>query len=116
MSTWETHSCGCAHTPSPEGIPLIDLARAIIAGSGVARGQTGYDTVRRPEGADDGPLSVGSPPSIGDEEAWAIEIEQTRATVFVEVADTLVADFDLIEFLHSVATHATDITGAVLPG
>ena len=31
-----------------------------------------------------------------------IEIERL-ADVFVEVADTLVADFDLIEFLHSVA-------------
>ncbi len=39
-----------------------------------------------------------------------IEIERL-ADVFVEVADTLVADFDLIEFLHSVAGHATDITG-----
>ena len=34
-----------------------------------------------------------------------IEIERL-ADVFVEVADTLVADFDLIEFLHSVAGHA----------
>ncbi len=44
-----------------------------------------------------------------------IEIERL-ATVFVEVADTLVADFDLIEFLHSVATHATDITGGGAAG
>ena len=34
-----------------------------------------------------------------------MEIEQL-ADVFVEVADTLVADFDLIEFLHTVARHA----------
>jgi len=38
------------------------------------------------------------------------------ATVFVEVADTLVADFDLIEFLHSVAGHAADITGGGAAG
>lgn len=32
--------------------------------------------------------------------------------VFVEVADTLVADFDLIGFLHTLTTHAADISGA----
>lgn len=37
-----------------------------------------------------------------------IGIEQL-ADVFVDVADTLVADFDLIEFLNLVAVHATDI-------
>jgi hypothetical protein len=40
-----------------------------------------------------------------------MEIEQL-ADVFVEVADTLVADFDLIEFLHSVARHAAEIGGS----
>ncbi len=44
-------------------------------------------------------------------------IETERLTdVFIEVADTLVADFDLIEFLHSVARHAADITGAAAAG
>jgi len=32
------------------------------------------------------------------------------ADVFVEVADTLVADFDLIEFLQSVANHAAEVS------
>ncbi len=32
--------------------------------------------------------------------------------LFVEVADTLVADFDLVEFLHNLADHAADISGA----
>jgi GAF domain-containing protein len=32
--------------------------------------------------------------------------------VFVEVADTLVADFDLVDFLHSVTRHAAEITGS----
>jgi GAF domain-containing protein len=34
------------------------------------------------------------------------------AGVFVEVADTLVADFDLIDFLHNLADHAADLSGA----
>jgi GAF domain-containing protein len=44
-----------------------------------------------------------------------LEIEHL-ADVFVEVADTLVADFDLIEFLHTVARHAADIGGAAAAG
>lgn len=32
--------------------------------------------------------------------------------VFVEVADTLVADFDLVEFLHNLADKAAAVTGA----
>ena len=38
------------------------------------------------------------------------------ADVFVDVADTLVADFDVIEFLHTVAGHATEMTGAAATG
>jgi GAF domain-containing protein len=38
------------------------------------------------------------------------------ADVFVGVADTLVADFDVIEFLHGVADHATEMTGAAAAG
>jgi GAF domain-containing protein len=34
------------------------------------------------------------------------------AGVLVEVADTLVADFDLIDFLHNLADHAADLSGA----
>jgi len=34
------------------------------------------------------------------------------AHAFVEVADTLVDEFDLIDFLHSLADHAADISGA----
>ena len=33
------------------------------------------------------------------------------ADVFVDVADTLVADFDLIDFMHTLAGHAAEITG-----
>jgi GAF domain-containing protein len=40
-------------------------------------------------------------------------ISTARLTeVFVEVADTLVADFDLIEFLHDLTDHAADVSGA----
>jgi GAF domain-containing protein len=40
-------------------------------------------------------------------------ISTARLTeVFVEVADTLVADFDLIEFLHNLTDHAADVSGA----
>ncbi len=41
---------------------------------------------------------------------------QRLADVFVDVADTLVAEFDVIEFLHSVAGHATEMTGATAAG
>ncbi|WP_090968119.1 GAF and ANTAR domain-containing protein [Nocardioides exalbidus] len=42
-----------------------------------------------------------------------IEIDKL-ADVFVEVADTLVAGFDLIEFLHTVAQHAADVSGGAV--
>jgi GAF domain-containing protein len=45
----------------------------------------------------------------------AIGVEEL-ADVFVEVADTLVADFDLIEFLHAVAHHATRVSRAAAAG
>ena len=32
--------------------------------------------------------------------------------LFVELADTLVADFDLVDFLHNLADHAADVSGA----
>jgi GAF domain-containing protein len=38
------------------------------------------------------------------------------ADVFVDVADTLVTDFDLIDFLHTVARHAAEITGTAAVG
>jgi len=36
--------------------------------------------------------------------------------LFVEVADTLVADFDIIEFLHSLTMHAAAVSGAEAVG
>ena len=44
-----------------------------------------------------------------------IQIEQL-ADVFVDVADTLVADFDLVEFLNSVADHATGLSRGAAAG
>ena len=38
------------------------------------------------------------------------------ADVFVAVADTLVDEFDLIDFLHNLADHAVDVSGAVSAG
>ena len=38
------------------------------------------------------------------------------ADVFVDVADTLVTDFDLIDFLHTVAGHAAEVTGTAAVG
>ncbi|MBF4766180.1 GAF and ANTAR domain-containing protein [Nocardioides agariphilus] len=38
------------------------------------------------------------------------------SSVFVEVADTLVADFDLVDFLHTLTDHAAAISGAEAVG
>jgi GAF domain-containing protein len=38
------------------------------------------------------------------------------ADIFVEVADTLVDDFDLIEFLHTVTVHAVEVSGETAAG
>jgi GAF domain-containing protein len=44
-------------------------------------------------------------------------ISLTRLSdVFVEVADTLVADFDVVDFLHNVSRHAAEITGSSAVG
>ena len=44
-------------------------------------------------------------------------IDLTRLdAVFVEMADTLVADFDLIEFLHTLTDHAAAVSGAQAVG
>src|SRR4051794_32243099 len=36
--------------------------------------------------------------------------------LFLEVADTLVDDFDLLDFLHTVATNVAEITGSAATG
>ena len=41
---------------------------------------------------------------------------QRLSQVFVEVADTLVADFDLIEFLHNLAEHTAAVSNAASVG
>lgn len=44
-----------------------------------------------------------------------ISTEQLSA-LFVEAADTLVDDFDVIDFLHNLTIHASDISGAAAVG
>lgn len=44
-----------------------------------------------------------------------IEIERL-ADIFVDIADTLVDDFDLLEFLHDVALHVVEVSGASAAG
>lgn len=41
---------------------------------------------------------------------------QQLTDAFVEVADTLVADFDLIDFMHTVAEHAQAVSGSAAAG
>lgn len=41
---------------------------------------------------------------------------EQMARVFVEVADSLVADFDVIDFMHTVAAHAADLSGGTTVG
>ncbi len=38
------------------------------------------------------------------------------ADLFVDVADTLVSDFDIIDFLHNLAVHASEVTGSPAVG
>jgi GAF domain-containing protein len=46
----------------------------------------------------------------------AMVSNESLADVFVEMADTLVDEFDLIDFLHSLADHAVAISGAASAG
>jgi GAF domain-containing protein len=52
---------------------------------------------------------------VEKKEELMIGIERL-ADVFVDVADTLVTDFDVIDFLHTVAAHAAEITGTSAAG
>jgi GAF domain-containing protein len=49
------------------------------------------------------------------EEKLMIRIERL-ADVFVDVADTLTSDFDVIDFLHTVAAHAAEVAGTSAAG
>jgi len=42
--------------------------------------------------------------------------EQLIANTFVELADTLVADFDVIDFLHTLAIRSVELLGATAAG
>ena len=42
--------------------------------------------------------------------------EQRIAQVFVELADTLVADFDVVDFMHTLAADSVELLGADAAG
>jgi len=42
--------------------------------------------------------------------------ERTAAEVFVELADTLIDDFDVVDFLHQVTTRCADVLGVAAAG
>lgn len=73
----------------------------------------GYPPLRTylltPRPARSGP-ACGPIVSVFERMVAMIAIERL-ADVFVDVADTLVADFDLIEFIHKVARHAAEVSG-----
>ena len=53
-------------------------------------------------------MSADNPPAVSTEHpAGRGEREQRIAATFVELADTLVAGFDLIDFLHTLAALRT---------
>jgi transcriptional regulator with GAF, ATPase, and Fis domain len=47
---------------------------------------------------------------------FMVSREQRIATTFVELADTLVADFDVIDFLHTLAIRSVELLGASAAG
>ena len=51
-----------------------------------------------------------------DREVDVVISTNRMAEVFVAVADTLVGDFDLIDFLHGLTVHATEVTGSPAVG
>lgn len=59
---------------------------------------------------------MGAEHVTNDREKDAVVTTDRLALVFVEVADTLVADFDLIDFLHSLTKHAADLSDAPAVG
>lgn len=55
-------------------------------------------------------------PNQKDREMGAVVSTERMAAVFVEVADTLVDDFDLIDFLHDLTDHAAELGSASAVG
>jgi hypothetical protein len=60
-------------------------------------------------------MRVAAPP-ISQEAGMTTVSAQRLASIFVEVADTLVEEFDLIDFLHLLTDRTADLTGAAAVG
>jgi hypothetical protein len=61
-------------------------------------------------------LRFGNSESGGQEAVNMTSREQLIATTFVDLADTLVADFDVIDFLHTLATRSVELLDANAAG
>jgi GAF domain-containing protein len=66
--------------------------------------ESGGEAARRPAGTHDG------------DQRDAMVRQTTLARAFVRLADTLVSDFDIVEFLHGLSTDSVEILGAEAAG
>src|SRR5207244_2984549 len=100
---------GRRRTTTPTARSHVTVPTLVIHGEGAGRRRP----ARRPVGA----LYSSRATTRHDEhphpDREQAMISTERLTeVFVELADTLVADFDLVEFLQDLVDHAADVSGA----
>ena len=82
------------------GVSLSDLARTVIDGYALPAATGAQTTWTQSD----------------DREVDVVISTNRMAEVFVEVADSLVGDFDLIDFLHGLTLHTTEVTGSPAVG